>query len=986
MKPFRIIVFLCAAISAIGQIFTPVLVDGTGLLNPTTMTMLADGRILIGQQSGTVKVVKKGVLLPGNALSITVDGPGGAYTERGLLGITTDPNFANNGFVYIFYTTTVGGSHNKVSRFKMTGDVMDPSSETLVVDLDPVTQVFHNGGALHFDLAGKLLIGTGENTVRANSQSLTTTHGKILRLNSDGTIPPDNPFANDANATTRKIYKYGLRNPFTMDVQPGTGRFYINDVGQDAWEEIDDATLSSSRNFGWPNAEGYSTDPAYINPIYTYSHGTGPTNGCAISGGSFFNPPTTNYPSKYLGKYFFLDLCSKWLYALDPTALGNPPELVIPQLTGSGQPVGLDVAADGNLYYLMRGPDALYKITYSGSVMPIIVQNPMPQTVAVGQPVTFYVSASGQQPLLYQWQKNNTNIPNATNAQYTLAAVAAGDAGSYRVVVSNSFGQAASASAGLTVSAFNTPPVVVFTVAPPNNSLFVGGQVFNFFANATDAQDGTLAASQFTWQLVLHHNTHVHDGIPVGGSKSFSITIPTQGETDTNIFWRILVWVTDAGGLKDTAFIDLKPTLKNILLNTSPPGLSVKLDGIPVVTPVTAASVVGVQRLLEPLTPQTFAGTTYAFVNWSNGQAASQVYATANKDSAFTAQYQASVPTVSITSPVANTSFMAPGSIVINATATDLVSTIAKVDFYSGATYLGTDATAPYSFTWNGVGAGSYSLSAKSTNNFGVVTSSASVPVTVAVQAPPVVSLTAPANNALFTAPATVNLAATATQSNGTIAKVEFYNGVTLLGTSFTAPYSFGWTNVAAGTYSLTAKAYDKSNASTTSAPIGIRVATGTGTCQVVDLTSTAWVFRNDWSDQANGSSLSNELGSLKVTHRPWGQGAFWLVSTATYPFAAGTKYTIAYDAKGSFGITSTEMGLATTYGAAGPNLAQPSVLAPMGYPLNAYTNKSGSLVPATTGSYNLAIKFTLNAQPNVGSTYNLQNLSVCKGTVASAK
>ena len=200
LKTFAFATLMLAAGVAKAGPLTPVLVDGNSLSNPTTMTMVPVGRILIGQQAGPVKVFKNGAMLPNNALSITVDGPGATYTERGLLGITTDPNFATNGFVYIFYTTKVNGTHNKVSRFKMTGDVIDPASETLVVDLDPVDQVFHNGGALHFDLAGKLLIGTGENTVRAYSQSLTTTHGKILRLNTDGSIPADNPFANDDNA------------------------------------------------------------------------------------------------------------------------------------------------------------------------------------------------------------------------------------------------------------------------------------------------------------------------------------------------------------------------------------------------------------------------------------------------------------------------------------------------------------------------------------------------------------------------------------------------------------------------------------------------------------------------------------------------------------------------------------------------------------------------------------------------------------------
>lgn len=620
--------------------FSQVMVNNTDLTNPTVMTMLPDGRILIGQQAGTVKVVKNGAILPGNALSITVDASGGAYTERGLIGITSDPNFATNGFIYIFFTTTVGGTHNRVSRFKMTGDVIDPASATIIVDLDPLTTASnHNGGALHFGVDGKLYIATGENATPANAQNLNNTHGKLLRLNPDGSIPTDNPYAADVNLSKRKIWQYGLRNPFTFDIQPGTGKIFINDVGQDAWEEINDGTIAN-KNFGWPNVEGAvtTTPNPYANPAFAYNHGTGNVNGCAITGGCFFNPTSSNYPSKYIGKYFFMDYCGNWMDVMDP-ATGLKTERFIPSLAGSA-PVAVDVAADGNLYYLTRSPAALYKIAYSGSSLPDILQGPSSQSVASSQSATFNVTVTGVQPFTYRWQKNGVDVSAATNAEYKIPAVALGDAGNYRVIISNTFGSDTSAAAVLTVTPFNSKPTVTFSTAPANNALFTGGQLFNFVATATDMQDGLLPASAFTWHFDLHHNIHTHDGLPSTGSKNFIVTIPAVGHTDIDIYYKVYVVVKDAGGLTDTAFVNLLPTLKNITLKTVPAGLTLKLDDEPVVTPNTQQSIVGIERTINIVSPQTYLGKAYSFTGWSHGGLDNQTYTTANKDTIFTALFQ----------------------------------------------------------------------------------------------------------------------------------------------------------------------------------------------------------------------------------------------------------------------------------------------------------------------------------------------------------
>jgi len=177
-------------------------------------------------------------------------------------------------------------------------------------------------------------------------------------------------------------------------------------------------------------------------------------------------------------------------------------------------------------------------------------------------------------------------------------------------------------------------------------------------------------------------------------------------------------------------------------------------------------------------------------------------------------------PTVSLTAPANGATFTAPANITMSATASDTDGTVARVDFFAGTTLIGSDATSPYSITWNSAGAGTYSVTAVATDDDGATRTSAAATITVngPPNQAPAVSLTAPANGATFTAPASITVTASASDADGTIAKVEFFAGTTLIGSDTTSPYSITWNNVGAGSYSITAVATDNSTAKTTSA------------------------------------------------------------------------------------------------------------------------------------------------------------------------
>lgn len=360
-----------------------------GLSNPTAMALAPDGRIFVCQQGGALRVIKNGALLATPFLTVTVDSAG----ERGLLGIAFDPNFVSNQLVYVYYTATTPAIHNRISRFTASGDVALAGSEVVVMDLPNLsTATNHNGGALHFGPDGNLYVAVGDNANGANAQTLSTRLGKLLRITSTGAIPADNPFFNQATGDNRAVWVLGVRNPFTFSFQSGTTRMFINDVGENTWEEINDGIAGS--NYGWPTCEGFCNPPNanFRDPIFAYANDA---TTCAITGGAFYNPQINQFPANFVGSYFFADFCGGWIRRLDP-ANGNA---VTDFATGISSPVDLKVSPDGFLYYLARGSGSVGRIGFAttGDTTPPTVSITSPAngaTVARKGTVTISATAS----------------------------------------------------------------------------------------------------------------------------------------------------------------------------------------------------------------------------------------------------------------------------------------------------------------------------------------------------------------------------------------------------------------------------------------------------------------------------------------------------------------------------------------------------------------------------------------------------------------
>ena len=401
IRGLAVVGLVCTAAPAAGQVvpssFTDEVVAG-GLTNPTALAFAPDGRLVITEQGGTARLVKRGTLQPTPFASLTVDARG----ERGLLGVAFHPNFVTNGHVYFYHTVPAVTTnptrppYNRVVRFKVEGDAVLPASATTILTLEGLsTRTNHNGGAIRFGKDGKLYVAVGDNDNNANAQSLTTRLGKILRLNDDGSLPADNPtsFAGVTGNTTnsyRAIWALGLRNPYTFAFHPHTGDMIINDVGENSFEELNRG--AAGRNYGWPNSEGPTSNAAYTSPIFHYRHGSGTPTGCAVTGGAFYSPPQATFPAAYLDKYFFADYCGNWIYYIDP----ERPATATAFATGLNSPVDIAVGNDGALYYIQRGNGQLRRVRYTSTARQRMLVTPQQFELAEGSTQTVSVRLASQ--------------------------------------------------------------------------------------------------------------------------------------------------------------------------------------------------------------------------------------------------------------------------------------------------------------------------------------------------------------------------------------------------------------------------------------------------------------------------------------------------------------------------------------------------------------------------------------------------------------
>ena len=372
--------------------------------NPTAIEWLPGDRIVVLEQGGNVRVGHPGRPFT-TALTISDICSNG---ERGLLGLAPDPGFLGNGLVYVYYTRDASGSPggcvNRVSRFRMNGDVIDPASELVLLDNISSVNTNHNGGDLDVGSDGNLYVSVGDagRDPRGDSgsagsndaaQDLSLLNGKILRITRDGQPAPGNPLTGPGTArcalrgntsatptsTCQELFAWGLRNPYRIafDRNDGSDRFFINDVGQRTFEEVNHGLVG--RNYGWPSREGFcpqgqtpacAAAPAGItDPITAYPR----SRGTYITAGAFV--PNGLWPSQYDGAYLFGDGGSGqiWIRRADGTI-----DYDTPFATDAYGLTDMTFGFDTN------GRMVLYYVQVSGSVRVITPTAALVSTTATG--------------------------------------------------------------------------------------------------------------------------------------------------------------------------------------------------------------------------------------------------------------------------------------------------------------------------------------------------------------------------------------------------------------------------------------------------------------------------------------------------------------------------------------------------------------------------------------------------------------------------
>ncbi|MCH9666589.1 MAG: PQQ-dependent sugar dehydrogenase [Actinomycetia bacterium] len=311
-------------------------VVASGLDSPVDFRFLPDERIVVAEKDGAIKVIEDGNVHEQPLVTLSVNTLG----ERGISGLAVDPDFAENGQLYVAYTTSA--LRNRLSRLTVVGN--SAGSELVLLQSDEPAALNHQGGALGFGSDGTLYWGLGDNGFGLNSQDLTNLHGKIIRLNPDGTTPLDNP-ALGAGALPQ-IYAYGLRNPFRLAFTPD-GDLLVADVGAASFEEVN--LVTAGGNYGWPDAEDVCNSCSSINPIYTYPRGSGAAiTSILVYDGASLGPA-------YLDKVFIADLVQGWIKVLTCT----------PDFTACDDPQDFDLQAGRTVVLAKRPDDNLYQLTYN---------------------------------------------------------------------------------------------------------------------------------------------------------------------------------------------------------------------------------------------------------------------------------------------------------------------------------------------------------------------------------------------------------------------------------------------------------------------------------------------------------------------------------------------------------------------------------------------------------------------------------------------
>jgi len=656
--------------------------------SPTALAFTPDGRMLVASQSGKMNVYRPdGTLLKDGALNL-----GSSVctnSERGLLGVAVDPQFANNGYVYVYYTfnrfkqasndcarkTTSSAANtpvNRVSRYVLGRDNV-VRSETVLVDGMPSPAGNHNAGDLEFGKDGYLYVSVGDggcdyatgagfsgcagqNDAARDAHVLT---GKMLRVNSDGTPAPNGGGVRcgelggdgraEAGQRCAETYATGLRNPFRFATDPDASatRLFINDVGQGKWEEVDEGRLGA--DYGWNVREGFcannqttgcrTTPGAAVGGLTDPVHSYGREVGASITGAAFV--PDGVWPEDYDTSYLFGDSVKGKIFRLVPDGQGgyNRSEFA----TDLGPVISLAFGPFGNsraLYYTTyTNGGEIHRLAYTAA--PTAVATVKGDDFDATAPYEFSFDGSGSRgagTLRYLWDFGDGTTSTEESPSHTYAR-----RGTYDVTLKVTDGQGRE-SATYTVRVYpgNSPPAATIS-SPASGKLFRVGERIALSGSATDPDDGLLEARTLRWEVRRHHNDdHYHPWFSGTGNDLVFPAPPPEdlSATGAGNYLEVRLTVADSEGLTRTVTRRVEPLRVGVTLATVPSGLRLSLDGIPFRAPRTVTSWEGHGLNVRAADGKDSRGRAVRFYRWSDGGPAAHTVVTPASAATYTARFR----------------------------------------------------------------------------------------------------------------------------------------------------------------------------------------------------------------------------------------------------------------------------------------------------------------------------------------------------------
>jgi glucose/arabinose dehydrogenase len=653
----------------------------TGLNTGTAFAWTPDGRLLIAEKEGLVKLVNRRNA-PFGRVILNIVGRVSNREDTGLLGIEVDRDFARNRFFYLSYTfdhdpSAPGAAKTaRLSRFKLgaggrvvggargekvllgrvsRGPCPPPAND---VDCMPTDHGNHSIGAVRAAPDGTLWVGMGDGSgtpgatrpaLRAyDQQSLA---GKLLHIDRKGQGLRRHPFCpreRDLSRVCTKVFARGFRNPFRFSLAPD-GTPIVGDVGWGSREEIN--VVQAGRNYGWPCYEGQIRTPGYdafpaCRRLYAREGSPGaaeppahdyerPPAGAAVIAGPVF--PERGVVPPFRNAFFFGDYVAENLFRLTGGIGSSASE--IETIATDWRGVDLRPGPGGTLAYLDIAEGIVGVIAHApANKTPIASVQPVPAYGTL--PLRVRLRAVAEDPdgdeLSYRWRLGDGERASGPTVRHTYR-----ERGMYvvRLVVSDRHGARTLTAAR--VFAGNTPPRAARILSPADGHRYVAGRPVRLRAAGRDREDGRLRGRGLRWAVILHHGVHAHY---VGDGNGRAFIYRPLRDHDADSYYTISVYAIDGYGLGQRGpahEITLRPKTTEISLDSTPAGAPIAYGGEELDTPVTRRTAVGHRTTVTAAASFERDGVNYRFSSWRDGAPRSRRITIGPRPSHLTAVYVA---------------------------------------------------------------------------------------------------------------------------------------------------------------------------------------------------------------------------------------------------------------------------------------------------------------------------------------------------------